>query len=71
MYSSVFVAAATTLVLARAQVARAAGVPAQAQVINQRKFNALETVQPPAVFNISGVSAKPYTLTFPHAVPRV
>ena len=59
MYSSIFVAAATTLVLSRAQVARAAGVPAQAQVIDQRKFNALQSVQPPALFNISGIFTPP------------
>ncbi|KLU83908.1 levo-lactonase [Magnaporthiopsis poae ATCC 64411] len=59
MHSSIFVAAATTLILSRTQGARAAGVPAQAQVINQRKFNALETVQPPAVFNISGIFTPP------------
>jgi gluconolactonase len=31
-------------------------LPAQAQVINQRSFNVLNTTQPPAVFNAESVS---------------
>ncbi|KAL8390324.1 hypothetical protein RB595_009418 [Gaeumannomyces hyphopodioides] len=60
MYSSVFAAAAAAVVLSRAQVVLGQ-VPPQAQLIDQRSFNNLPSVPPPAVFNISGVFTPPGT----------
>ncbi|KAL8294805.1 hypothetical protein RB600_000663 [Gaeumannomyces tritici] len=60
MYSSVFAAAAAAVVLSRAQVALGR-VPSQAQLIDQKSFNNLPSVPPPAVFNISGAFTPPGT----------
>jgi gluconolactonase len=38
--------------------AKASNVPAQAQVIDQRAFNVLETTQPPVQFNAKSVRSR-------------
>jgi gluconolactonase len=39
---------------------KASNVPAQAQVIDQRAFNVLDTTQPPTEFNAKSVRNEPF-----------
>lgn len=53
---SVLVAALALLGPSLSSRVEGSSLPAQAQVINQRSFNVLNTTQPPAVFNAESVS---------------
>jgi gluconolactonase len=53
---SVLVAALALLGSSLSSRVEGSSLPAQAQVINQRSFNVLNTTQPPAIFNAESVS---------------
>lgn len=53
---SVLVAALALLGPSLSSRVEGSSLPAQAQVINQKSFNVLNTTQPPAVFNAESVS---------------